>query len=109
MADAKDVVAFLDKNCKNNCLDCTFELKYIANFVEFKAKSRNTKTFLMSNSSFKAGQRLMEVEVMSELSKIFGVSMQIANTIYKSLVDKKGNNNVNIDDLSALIDQYRIV
>lgn len=63
----------------------------------------------MSNSSLKSGQRLLEVEVMTELNKAFGISMKVGNSIYKSLVSSKGNTNITIDDLCALIDSQRVV
>lgn len=34
--EGKDLLSFLDKHCKNNASDCTLDLKYMANFVEFK-------------------------------------------------------------------------
>lgn len=83
IVNAKDIITFLDKFCKSNSTDCTFDLKYIANFIEFQVKNRNTKQFLMSNSTLKSGQRLLEVEVMTELNKAFGISMKVGNTIYK--------------------------
>jgi hypothetical protein len=35
IVSAKDVISFLDKYCKSNSTDITFDLKYIANFIEF--------------------------------------------------------------------------
>lgn len=46
---------------------------------------------------------------MSELNKVFGVSMQVGNSIYKKLVAAKGNINVILDDLANMIDEHRIV
>jgi hypothetical protein len=37
LVDAKDLIVFLDKYSKKNSEDCLLELKYIANFLEFKA------------------------------------------------------------------------
>lgn len=99
VVDAKDVIMFLDKYCRTNNLDCTLEIKYMANFIEFRIKSKNTKVFFENNSKLKSGTRLMEVEIMSELNKTFGFSMQIGNTIYKKLEQIKGSNNFQLDDL----------
>jgi hypothetical protein len=63
----------------------------------------------MSNSSLKSGQRLLEVEVMTELNKAFGISMKVGNSIYKSLVASKGNSNIAIEDLCTLIDSHRVI
>ena len=51
--DSKDIVTFFDKNLRANNSDCTFELKYIANFIEFKMQNTNTKAFFENNSKLK--------------------------------------------------------
>jgi hypothetical protein len=89
--------------------DCTLELKFMANFLEFQAKSRYTKSFLVNNSKLQADKRLMEIELMSELSKMFGISMQIGRIVFNQLQKLKGKGDVSLDDLCRLIDQYRIV
>lgn len=35
IVNAVDIINFLNKYCKSNNTDSTFDLKYIANFVEF--------------------------------------------------------------------------
>ncbi len=65
--------------------DVTLELKYMANFVEFQMKARFTKVFMQNNSNLQATGRVMEVEVMAELSKVFGVSMQVGRILYANL------------------------
>ena len=81
----------------------------MANFLEFQAKSRYTKSFLVNNSKLQADKRLMEIELMSELSKMFGISMQIGRIVFNQLQKLKGKGDVSLDDLCRLIDQYRIV
>lgn len=46
VVDAKDLLKFLETYSKKFALNCTLDLKYIANFLEFKALSRSTRTFL---------------------------------------------------------------
>lgn len=46
MIDAKDLIDFCAEHCKSNSSDCTLELKYIANVIEFQKRVRNTKGFL---------------------------------------------------------------
>ena len=75
----------MERHCKTYALDCTLELKYIANFIEFKMKNTNTKLFFDLNTKLRSGSRLLEVEVMSELNKAFNIPLQVGNTIYKRL------------------------
>lgn len=63
----------------------TLELKYMANFIEFQMRARYSRTFFENNSKLQPSGRLLEVEIMSELSKIFGVSMQVGRAIYGQL------------------------
>lgn len=93
------MIIFLDKYCRSNSLDCTLEIKYMANFIEYRMQNKNTKVFFVNNSKLKSDVRLMEVEIMSELNKTFGFSMQIGNTLYKKLEQIKGSNNFQLDDL----------
>ena len=65
----------------------------MANFIEFRMQIKNSKLFFENNSKLKSYTRLMEVEIISELDKTFGFSMQIAKTIYKKLKQIKGSNN----------------
>ena len=57
----------------------------MANFIEFKVKNRNTKSFFENNSSLKSGVRVMEVEFMSEINKLFSISLSVANVVYKHI------------------------
>jgi Ca2+-binding EF-hand superfamily protein len=50
MVDAKDLLKFFDIYSKKNALSCILDLKYMANFLEFKAQNRSTRTFLQQNS-----------------------------------------------------------
>lgn len=51
----------------------------------------------------------MEVEFMSEINKLFSISLSVANVVYKHIQTLKKNINVQLEDLCNLIDQYRIV
>lgn len=85
--DMKDVIILFDKHLKSNSSDCSLELRYIANFIEFKANNKNTRGFVESNSKLRGnGAKLLEVEVMSELNKMFLIPVSAANIIYKKLV-----------------------
>jgi|LauGreDrversion4_2_1035121.scaffolds.fasta_scaffold284749_1 hypothetical protein len=66
--------------------------------------NRNTRQFFENNSKLRNGSRLMEVEVMSELNKLFSISMSMGNAIYKKLAQVKGDINFTLDDLCSLID-----
>lgn len=57
----------------------------MANFVEFQMKARFTKVFLQNNSNLQPSGRVMEVEVMAELQKVFGVSMQVGRVLYANI------------------------
>ena len=83
--DTKDVLAFLEKHLLTYSQDCILELKYIANFIEFKMKNRNTKMFFENNSKLRPNTRLMEIEIMNELNKAFGVPLSIGTTIFKKI------------------------
>ncbi len=101
---------FLEKHLQTYSQDCILELKYIANFIEFKMKNRNTKMFFENNSKLRPNTRLMEIEIMTELNKAFGVPLSIGTTIFKKLTEKnKGKPDFTLDDLCALIDEHRLV
>lgn len=99
--DTKDVVTFLDKNLTRNAADVTFELKYISNFIEFKGKSANSKSYLVSTCGLPAEERLLEANVITSLSRAFGVSAQVAAAIYQR-VGKGGA--FTVSDLAKEID-----
>lgn len=108
--DAKDIMKFLEKHLRTYSQDCILELKYIANFIEFKMKNRNTKMFFENNSKLRPNTRLMEIEIMTELNKAFGVPLSIGSTIFKKLSEKyKGKPDFTLDDLCAIIDEHRLV
>lgn len=75
LLEVRDTIAFLDKYIQPNKTDYLLELRYMANFIEFKMQQSNTVTFFENNSNLKSGARLMEVAVMTELNKTFGVPM----------------------------------
>ena len=108
--EVKEVLKFLEKHLLTYAQDCTLELKYIANFIEFKMKNRNTKIFFENNSKLRPNVRLMEIEIMTELNKAFDVPLQIGSTIFKKLSENNGGKpDFTLDTLCALIDEYRIV
>ena len=51
----------------------------------------------------------MEVELITNLSKLFGIASSVGVLIFKRLQIIKGNNNITIEDISDLIDSYRVV
>jgi hypothetical protein len=108
--DTKELLTFLEKHLRTYSQDCILELKYIANFIEFKMKNRNTKNFFENNSKLRPNTRLMEIEIMTELNKAFGVPLSIGSTIFKKLTEKNGGkSDFTLDNLCAMIDELRIV
>jgi|LauGreDrversion4_2_1035121.scaffolds.fasta_scaffold114484_3 hypothetical protein len=73
----------------------------MSNIIEFRAKNKNSKSFLVGTCGLKVGQRLLEVDVISSLTRSFGVSAQIAAAVYQRAA--KGGN-VTVDDLGSTID-----
>lgn len=106
--NALDAIKFLEIHLRTYSHDCTFELKYIANFIEFKIKNRNTKTFFENNSKLRSNTRIMEIEIMTELNNCFGVPTSIGTKIFKKLAEIN-KSNFTLDDLCTLIDQHRLV
>lgn len=112
IVDAKDLLKFLETYSKKFAFNCILDLKYIANFLEFKAQNRSTRSFLQQNSSkFKIGERLKEIDCMTELNGLFGISSTAGGTIFKKLsAIKKGEiEKIMLEDLANLIDEYRLV
>jgi hypothetical protein len=108
--DTKELLTFLEKHLRTYSQDCILELKYIANFIEFKMKNRNTKMFFENNSKLRPNTRLMEIEIMTELNKAFGVPLSIGSTIFKKLTERNGGkSDFTLDNLCAMIDEHRIV
>lgn len=103
--EIKDAVAFLDKNLARNTADVTFDLKYICNFIEFKERSKNSKSYLVSTCGLPAEERLLEANVITSLSRAFGVSAQVAAAIYHRIA--KGGA-ITVSNLALEIDQYRV-
>jgi len=104
--DAIAVIKFLEKYSRVYAQDFSLELKYMANFLEFKL-TRPTRTFFESNSTLRANQRLLEIDVMNTLNKCFDLPLSIGTTIFNQLRAK--NQNSTLVDLCALIDDYRVV
>jgi len=108
--DTKELLIFLEKHLLTYSQDCVLELKYIANFIEFKMKNRNTKSFFENNSRLRPNTRLMEIEIMTELNKAFGVPLTIGTRIFKKLTELNGGkSDFTLDHLCALIDEHRLV
>jgi hypothetical protein len=79
--DAIAVIKFLEKYSRVYAQDFSLELKYMANFLEFKL-TRPTRTFFESNSTLRANQRLLEIDVMNTLNKCFDLPLSIGTTIF---------------------------
>lgn len=51
----------------------------------------------------------MEVDLMSELLRIFAIPMELGNLIFRKLQASKGGSvNFTVDDLCKMIDEYRL-
>ena len=112
MVDCKDILKFCERYCsRSNTSNYTLEVKWIANVIEFQKRNRNTKQYFETSTKMKAGARLMEVELMSELQRNFGISMQAGRQIYKALQAANGSAgaDVTLDDFCKFVDQYRQV
>ncbi|CDW83096.1 cysteine protease family c02 [Stylonychia lemnae] len=107
----KDLIDFLQKHTPDTFkTDCTLELRYIANLIEFQFKSRFTKQYLLNNTNLRDQLRILEVEVLTEFQKAFKISMEIGRLIFQlALQQRIGSSEVTLDDLVRLIDQYRVL
>jgi len=106
--NAQDIIKFLEKYLRTYSNDCTLELKYIANFIEFKMKNRNTKTYFENNCNLRSNIRIMENDIMFELNKCFGLPLLIGSTIYKKIAETN-NSSCTLDDLCGIIDKHRLI
>ena len=63
--EVKAVIKMLEKHSKVYARDFKLELKYMANFLEFRLKARSTRVFFENNSTLRSDQKLLEIDVLT--------------------------------------------
>ena len=99
----KSVIKLLEKHSKVYARDFKLEIKYIANFLEFRLKNRSTRTFFETNSTLRSDVKLLEIDVLTQLNRCFDISVSIGPTIYRSMKDKS------LQEVCEMIDEHRII
>ena len=105
-----DLIRFCDEFLLlTNKLDVVLELKYLAYFIEVKANSNHTLSYLERNTSLRRGFRIKEVEIVTEFNKHFRLPTQIISVLYNYFDKVKKGKELMLEDIAKVIDSFRTV